>query len=141
MMPISGRPTPRVLFVLLTCMFVFEAAAAALAPVARAEIDALMSKLEASACEFNRNGTWYTAAEAKSHLLRKLKYLEDRGALQSAEEFIELAASNSSLSGRPYLVKCGDDPPLGSGKWLRSQLQIVRSEGRAPPSNSSDTRS
>jgi hypothetical protein len=140
MMPMSARPTPRARFVLLTCIFFFEAAAAALAPAARAEINALISKLEASACEFNRNGTWYTAADAKSHLLRKLKYLEDRGALQSAEQFIELAASNSSLSGRPYLVKCGDDPPLGSGKWLRSQLQIIRSDGKAPPSSSSDKR-
>jgi hypothetical protein len=139
-MPISARLTPRILFVLVTCIFAFEAAAAALAPVARDEINALMSKLEGSACEFNRNGTWYTAAEAKSHLLRKLKYLEDRGAVQSAEQFIELAASSSSLSGQPYLVRCGDASPLSSGKWLRSQLQIIRSYGQARSSSFSDKR-
>ena len=38
-----------------------------------------MSRLEASGCEFNRNGSWYTPTEAKSHLLRELKYLEDGG--------------------------------------------------------------
>jgi len=121
----------RILFLVLTCLFVAQGAAAPLAPSARAEIDALMSRLESSACEFRRNGTWHTAAEAKSHLLRKLKVLEDRGAVQSTEQFIELAASNSSLSGQPYLVRCGNDAPVRSGTWLRSQLQDIRAHGRA----------
>jgi Family of unknown function (DUF5329) len=116
---------------LLTVLFAAAGNAASLSPAARAEIDALLSGLEASACTFNRNGTWYPATEAKSHLLRKLKYLEDRGAVQSAEQFIELAASSSSTTGRPYLVKCGSGAPVQSGTWLRSQLQVVRSPGRA----------
>ena len=90
-----------------------------------------MSRLEASNCEFNRNGTWYPAAEAKSHLLRKLKYLEDRGLVQSTEQFIERAASTSSTTGQPYLVKCGNRAPVQSGTWLLSQLQAMRSIGRA----------
>ena len=120
----------RLLFLLLACAFVAEAAAAPVAPAVRGEIDALMSRLEASACDFNRNGTWHTAAEAKSHLLRKLKVLEDRGAAQSTEQFIELAASSSSLSGQPYLVRCGNDAPVPSGTWLRSQLPLIRAHGR-----------
>ncbi len=90
-----------------------------------------MSRLEASGCEFNRNGTWHTAAEAKSHLLRKLKYLEDRGVVQSTEQFIELAASTSSTSGEPYLVKCASGTPVPSRSWLLSQLQVMRSAGGA----------
>ena len=90
-----------------------------------------MARLEASACEFNRNGTWHKATEAKSHLLRKLKYLEDSGAVQSTEQFIELAASESSMTGQPYLVRCGNGAPVQSGAWLRSQLQVMRSAGRA----------
>jgi hypothetical protein len=70
--------TRRLLLLLLACLFVAAATAAPLLPVARTEIDALLSRLEALGCEFNRNGTWYTGAEAKPHLLRKLKYLEDR---------------------------------------------------------------
>jgi len=89
-----------------------------------------MSRLEASACEFNRNGTWYTAAEAKSHLLRKLKYLEDRGVVQSTEQFIELAASGSSMTSKPYLVRCGNDAPVASATWLLSQLRDMRASGR-----------
>lgn len=123
----------RLLLVLLTCSFV--AAAAPLPPAARAEIDGLLSRLETSACEFNRNGTWHTAAEAKSHLLRKLKYLEDRSAVASAEQFIERAASGSSTTGQPYLVKCGNGAPVPSATWLLAQLQAIRSSAgprRAP---------
>jgi hypothetical protein len=90
-----------------------------------------MSKLEASGCEFNRNGSWYTSAEAKSHLLRKLNYLEERTSVQTAEQFIELAASSSSTTGQPYLVKCGNGAPVESGAWLFSQLQAMRTAGQA----------
>jgi len=91
----------------------------------------MLSSLEASACEFNRNGTWHSVAEAKAHLSRKLRYLEDRGAVPSAERFIELAASTSSTTGQPYLVKCGSGAPVQSGTWLPSQLKVMRSSGRA----------
>ncbi len=118
---------------LFLVMLVFAAAghAATLSPTARAEIDALLSSLEASSCTFNRNGTWYPATEAKTHLLRKLKYLEDRGMVRSTEQFIELAGSSSSTSGQPYLVKCGSGAPVQSGTWLRAQLHVVRASGRA----------
>ena len=121
----------RLLFFLLIFGVAAAGHAASLSPTARAEIDALLSRLEASSCTFNRNGTWYPATEAKSHLLRKLKYLEDRGMVQSTEQFIERAASSSSTTGQPYLVKCGSGAPVQSGTWLRSQLDVVRSSGRA----------
>jgi hypothetical protein len=121
----------RFLLLLLTIVFATAVSAASLPPAARAEIDALLSRLEASSCTFNRNGTWYPPAEAKSHLLLKLKYLENMGAVQSAEQFIERAASTSSTTGQPYLVKCGSAAPVRSGTWLLSELQEVRSSGRA----------
>jgi hypothetical protein len=116
---------------LLTLVFAAAGDAASLSPAARAEIDALLSRLEASSCTFNRNGTWYPAPEAKTHLLRKLKYLEDRGMVRSAEQFIELAGSSSSTTGEPYLVKCGSGATVESGTWLRSELQVMRTSGRA----------
>jgi Family of unknown function (DUF5329) len=120
----------RLPFFLLTSIFAAAGASAALSPAARTEIDDLMSRVEASECKFNRNGSWYTAAEAKSHLLSKLKYLEDVGVVQTTEQFIELAASSSSTTGRPYLVKCGSVAAVESGEWLRSQLQVLRSAKR-----------
>ena len=117
----------RLLLSLLTCCVAIAATAAPLSPVAREEIDGLLVRLVASGCEFNRNGVWYTAAEAKSHLSQKLKYLEDRGMVQTTEQFIEMAASSSSMSGKPYLVRCGNNDPVPSGQWLRSELKNSRS--------------
>jgi len=126
----------RLLATVLTCAAIATTAAAApLSPSARTEIDALMSKLEASGCEFNRNGTWHSGTEAKAHLLRKLKYLEDKGMVQSTEQFIELAASGSSVTGQPYLVRCGNGTPIQSATWLLSQMRAMRSAApgmRAP---------
>jgi hypothetical protein len=121
----------RLLLFLLAVSFAAAGNATSLSPAARAEIDALLSRLETSSCTFNRNGTWYPPAEAKVHLLRKLKYLEDRGAVASTEQFIERAASSSSTTGQPYLVKCGSGAPVQSGTWLLSQLQGMRTSGGA----------
>jgi hypothetical protein len=124
----------RPLTILLACVVAAASGAAPLSPAVRTEIDGLISKLEASGCDFNRNGTWYPAADAKSHLLLKLKYLEDRGMVRSTEQFIELAASASSVSGEPYLVRCGNGVPVQSRMWLLSQLQAMRSAEHAKAS-------
>jgi uncharacterized protein DUF5329 len=120
------------LLLLLSCVPLAapRAAGSPVPPAARAEIDALMARLEASGCEVNRNGSWYPAADAKAHLTKKLEYLENRGSVQSAEQFIELAASKSSVSGRPYLIKCGSAPPVASGTWLSIELRAVRASAR-----------
>lgn len=106
------------------------ALAGATPPPVRAEIDALLARLQAPGCEFNRNGSWYGGAEARSHLLRKLEAIEGRGTVQNTEQFIQLAASGSSISGKPYLVRCGAAAPVESRQWLTEQLALVR--GPAP---------
>ncbi|WP_332743471.1 DUF5329 domain-containing protein [Hydrogenophaga sp.] len=102
------------------------------APV-RAEIEMILNRLEASTCWFQRNGAWHDGARAKAHLLRKLEYIEKKGTVQSAEQFIELAASRSSLSGRPYQVRCGRDAPVPTRQWLSEQLNTVRASSRGTP--------
>ena len=103
------------------------------APV-RAEIDAMLNRLETSSCQFQRNGTWHDSAKAKAHLLDKLAYIEKRGTLQNAEQFIELAASRSSLSGRAYQVRCGGAATVQSQQWLGDQLKAIRgASGDARP--------
>lgn len=109
-----------------------NATSAPLPPKARAEVLAVLARLEASGCQFNRNGTWHRGAEAKAHLLRKLEYVEKNASIQSAENFIELAASTSSVSGKPYEVRCGDTAAVASGSWLREQLGIVRGSQASP---------
>jgi hypothetical protein len=95
------------------------------APV-RTEIDALLASLQSSGCQFNRNGSWYSGSEAKDHLFRKLRYIEGRDTIQSTEQFIELAASRSSSSGRAYQVRCDGQEPTASQAWLTRQLTVNR---------------
>jgi hypothetical protein len=109
----------------------FAHASPTAAPV-RAEIDALMNKLQTSGCQFNRNGSWYTGAEAKDHLLKKLSYFEDHGDVKSTEQFIELAATKSSMSGKAYQVKCGAEPAVESQRWLTTQLAALRAASVKP---------
>lgn len=99
-------------------------------PVAKKEIEHLIAHLASSGCQFNRNGSWYSAARAVSHLERKYEYLLDRNLVPTAEAFIERAASESSTSGKPYLVKCPGQPEVQSNDWFRSALATFRQESK-----------
>ena len=95
-------------------------------PAATQEISHLVSYLQGSGCQFNRNGTWYPAGEAVDHIDQKYRYLLKKGWVSSAEDFISRAASESSLSGRSYQVKCGEAAPVPSGVWLKAELARYR---------------
>lgn len=110
----------------LTGLLMTPALASPAPPVVKAEIEALLRKLQAPGCQFNRNGAWYTGAEAQSHLARKLEYLEDKDLVKTTEDFIALGASASSASGKAYLVRCADAPAVESRVWLLEQLKAVR---------------
>ncbi len=107
-------------------------AAGSLPAAAKVEVNTLLTRLQASGCDFNRNGSWYTGAEAKAHLLKKLDYLDGKNAVQSTEQFIELGASSSSASGKPYQVRCAGAAAVDAGPWLKGELKAVRS-GTAVP--------
>ncbi len=92
----------------------------------RTEIQVLLKRLQDSGCQFNRNGSWYSGAEAQTHLSKKLDYLERKNMLKSTEDFIKLGASTSSYSGKAYLVKCGNTHAVESKIWLSEQLKLIR---------------
>jgi hypothetical protein len=92
----------------------------------KAEIDHLFSYLEKSGCQFSRNGSWYAPSDAVNHLQRKYQYLLDKNLVSSSEDFIARAASESSMSGKPYLVKCGNAAPMESAMWFRRELIVYR---------------
>ncbi|WP_459252240.1 DUF5329 family protein [Paraburkholderia sp. RL17-337-BIB-A] len=69
----SVKPVRRLLISLLTCFVAMAVNAAPVSPAAKAEIDGLLVRLEALVCEFNRNGSWYTAAEAVKRLLPRFE--------------------------------------------------------------------
>lgn len=101
----------------------------AAAPSARAglEIDSLVAALRTSGCSFQRNGTWHDAAAAADHLQKKREYLQDKGRIKTAEDFIRQGATESSMSGKPYQVRCPDRPVVPSKVWLERRLAALRS--------------
>ena len=99
------------------------------APTAKhvdAEIDHLLQSLARSGCQFQRNGNWHSAADARKHLQRKRDYIEKRSAIDSTESFIAQAATQSSMSGKTYQVRCGDAPVQSSKSWLMRELEVYR---------------
>jgi hypothetical protein len=113
------------MFVLAMAAMSPAALAATPSPAAQAEIEQLLSRLASSGCEFQRNGSWHDGAEARAHIERKYRYLLNRQLVGTTEEFISRAASESSMSGKPYQVKCGDVQETSS-QWMSEQLKQMR---------------
>lgn len=95
-------------------------------PAPAQEIPQLLQQLGSSSCQFNRNGTWYSGREAQDHLNKKYEYAIKKTQIKTTEQFIELAASKSSMSGKAYLVKCPNSAEQPSQQWLSAQLQKLR---------------
>lgn len=104
---------------------------------AKQEIASLINHLAASGCRFNRNGSWYDASSAVGHINRKYSYLLKKDLVPNTEAFIERAASESSTSGKPYLVKCGDTPEVQSAVWFRDALAKLREKSFNAPKHPS----
>jgi len=118
---------------LLTLMAFCPAARSAELPhSALWEIDRLLGSLGGSNCRFYRNGTWYSAVDAQAHLTKKYEYLRKKKLLGSAEDFITGAGTESSRSGQPYQVQCGQEDAVPSAAWLQAELRRLRSD---TPSN------
>jgi hypothetical protein len=109
-------------------VWMLSAAAASAAPTAKAqrEIDGLIAALGDSGCEFERNGSWHDAKAARAHLQKKYDYLRKRDMADTAELFIERGASKSSISGKPYHVRCKGRAMDTAQHWFEQRLQALR---------------
>ena len=91
---------------------------------AAAEIDHLIAFIGRSACIFNRNGDDYDGAAAAQHIAEKYAYY--RADITTAAVFIDLAASRSALTGRPYQVRCRGADAMPARNWLLLELEAYR---------------
>jgi ATP-dependent DNA helicase Rep len=89
------------------------------------EVRHLIEYLATSNCEMVRNGKSYSGEKGADHVQRKYDYFRDD--ISSTEEFIELSATKSTISGRKYEVRCPGQPPKASADWLSRELQDYRS--------------
>jgi hypothetical protein len=99
-------------------------------PAVQSEVAHLFAYIENSGCQFYRNGTWHDAHQARAHIERKYRYLCSKDQVSSTEDVIERTASTSSLSGKPYQVRCGNGASVLTGDWLRTELQHFRAAGK-----------
>jgi hypothetical protein len=94
------------------------------------EIDHLLNFTGASGCSFYRNRVWFGSIKAEQHLRDKYEFT--KSSLSNAEDFIQFAASKSSLTGQPYQVKCGSAATESSAQWLTEELLEFRVITRKP---------
>jgi hypothetical protein len=109
------------------------AAHAAPTPAANAEIEYLLSAVASSDCRFYRNGSWYDAKSAAAHLRGKYESLAAKGLIAGTDDFIDRAATRSSLSGRDYAIKCEGIAEMSSRQWLTNLLVAYRATRAAAP--------
>lgn len=87
----------------------------------QARIDFLLRHVETSkGLSFIRNGKAHAAQDAAKHLRRKLDYAGER--IQTAEQFIKHAASESSVTGRNYKIRLPDGSTVNASDYLNKQL-------------------
>ena len=95
-------------------------------PAASQEINHLITYLKTSGCEFQRNGSWYDSAKAAEHLRGKYDYLLKKGWVVTPDDFIARAATESSMSHKPYQVRCTGTDAEPSANWLQAELKRYR---------------
>ncbi len=91
------------------------------------EIDYLISSVGRSGCTFIRNGKRYSGRDARAHLRSKRR--RNAHLIDSTEEFIEKIASESSTSGKPYLIRCGRQQQETANAWFTALLEKHRGSG------------
>jgi len=84
----------------------------------------LMQYIGNSGLTFIRNNNKHDAKAALAHVQRKYEYYRDR--IESPEQFIELTASRSLVSGRPYEVILADGSRKTMREWLLEALAMYR---------------
>jgi hypothetical protein len=129
----------RLSMLVLGLVFLGHLPAAHAAPPAAAvtEINYLLDFVDRSGCKFYRNGSWYDSHRAQSHLRSKYDYLVARDRIKSAEDFIDQAATQSSVSGEAYQIRCELGAAVPSNRWLRTAMSNYRSSlGQRAPSRS-----
>jgi hypothetical protein len=79
----------------------------------------LIDQVAKSHLTFTRNGTEYSSQEAADHIRNKYEYFKSQ--IESPEDFIQVCASKSLESGKPYLVSTAQGK-VPVEKWLEQIL-------------------
>ncbi|MES1195843.1 MAG: DUF5329 domain-containing protein [Steroidobacter sp.] len=96
------------------------------------KINYLISSIESLPnAQFVRNGTAYDAKAAADHL--RLKWKNAGSKVSTADDFIRLCGSVSSMTGKPYLIRFADGKTVTSQSFLRDQLAHYIDKNNSKP--------
>ena len=99
-------------------------------PTARADktIQHLIGHVAGSDMTFVRNDSEYTPDEAASHMLKKYRHFRED--IATPDDFIELCATKSLMSGEPYRVIDSQGNERKTSDWLRAELDAYQAQAR-----------
>ena len=94
------------------------------APSEREKIEALVGAVEKlEGATFVRNGAEHDARAAAEHMRRKWKSAEKE--IKTARDFIRAAATKSSTSRKPYVIRFKDGKEVESAAFLTERLETM----------------
>jgi hypothetical protein len=88
------------------------------------EIQHIIAFVRDSSCTFIRNGSDYASSAAADHIAMKAGYAGSK--IKDGDTLIDLVASKSSMSGKPYYVQCPGQAKTESAVWLHGELDRFR---------------
>ncbi len=90
----------------------------------RKKIETLIASLEQLAgAVFIRNGQEYTLDDAMTHMREKWEWKELE--IKTADDFIRVAGSRSSTSGKAYVIRMPDGTEVQTEEWFRIQMESI----------------
>jgi len=91
------------------------------------KIEALIRVVEGlKSTVFIRNGTEHNCKAAAKHMRDKWNWKRDE--IKTARDFIRVAGTGSSMSGRPYMIRLADGKQVRSADFLMRELRRIEGD-------------
>ena len=117
----TGEHMKNILITAFVILALFSGAVSAQDNIEKKKIEFLISSVEnLNGAKFIRNGSEYEGKKAAEHLRMKL---QNALVVQTADDFIRLCASKSSISGKPYMIRLTDGKTIKSEEYFREKLK------------------
>jgi hypothetical protein len=111
----------KILVAVFVILALFSGTVSAQDNTEKKKIEFLISSVEnLKGAKFIRNGTEYNGKEAADHLRMKLQNVL---VVETADDFIRLCASQSSVSGKPYMIRLPTGKTIKSEEYFREKLK------------------
>ena len=118
----NGENMKKILIAAFVILALFSGALSAQDNIEKKKIEYLISSVEnLKGAIFIRNGSEYDGKTAAEHLRMKLKTAG--GYVETADDFIRLCASQSYITGKPYMIRLSNGKTIKSEEYFREKLK------------------